>query len=102
MVFYLGYSGTQYRVRLHPPFGHSILYRDYNLTRFNHQKNRYSSVSMTTPLGACRILPCRVSFAVSFKVRAAGLSLARSFLPGIPLQLLGGVVEELSLLRPLV
>ena len=29
---------TQYRVRLYPPFGYSILYEKYNLTRFNHQK----------------------------------------------------------------
>ena len=34
-----GYYGTQYRVRLYPPFGYSILYKEYNLTRFNHQKN---------------------------------------------------------------
>ena len=33
------YSGTQYRVRIYPPFGYSILYEEYNLTRFNHRKN---------------------------------------------------------------
>ena len=35
--FVWGYYGTQYRVRLYPPFGCSILY--YYLTRFNYQKN---------------------------------------------------------------
>ena len=34
-----GYYGTQYRVRLYPPFGYSILYKEYYLTRFNHQNN---------------------------------------------------------------
>ena len=29
---------TEY-IRLYPPFGYSILYNEYNLTRFNHQKN---------------------------------------------------------------
>ena len=31
--------GTLYRVRFYPPFGYSTLYKEYNLTRFNHQKN---------------------------------------------------------------
>ena len=40
MYFLGGYYGTQYRVRFYPPFGiFSILYKEYNLTRFNHQKN---------------------------------------------------------------
>ena len=34
-----GYYGTQYRVRLYPPFKYSILCKEYNLTRLNHQKN---------------------------------------------------------------
>ena len=34
----IGYYGTQYRVRLYPPFGYRILYKEYYLTRFNHQK----------------------------------------------------------------
>ena len=34
-----GYYGIQYRVRLYPPFGYSILYKEYYLTRLNHQKN---------------------------------------------------------------
>ena len=34
----MGYYGTQYRVRLWPPFGYSILYEEYYLTEFNHQK----------------------------------------------------------------
>ena len=33
------YCGTQYRVRLYPPFGYSILYKEYYLTGFNHQKS---------------------------------------------------------------
>ena len=37
--FIWGYYGTQYRVRLYPPFGYSILYQEHNLTRCNHQKN---------------------------------------------------------------
>ena len=37
--FICGYYGTHYRVRVYPPFGYSILYREYNLTRFNHQRN---------------------------------------------------------------
>ena len=35
----LGYYGTQYRIRLYPPLEYSILYKEYDLTRFNHQKN---------------------------------------------------------------
>ena len=31
------------RVRLYPPFGYSILYKEYKLPGFNHQKNRYSN-----------------------------------------------------------
>ena len=31
-----GYYGTHYRVRLYPPFGYSILYKEYYLTEFNH------------------------------------------------------------------
>ena len=34
-----GYYGTQYRVRLFSPFGYRILYKEYDLTRFNHQQN---------------------------------------------------------------
>ena len=34
--FILGYYGTHYRVRLYPPSGYRILYKEYN---FNHQKN---------------------------------------------------------------
>ena len=34
-----GYYGTQYRVRLSSPFGYSILYKEHDLTRFNHQPN---------------------------------------------------------------
>ena len=34
--------GTQYRVRLYPPFGYSILYKEYDLTGFNHLKKGYS------------------------------------------------------------
>ena len=30
--------GTQYRVRLYPPDGYSILYTEYCLTGFNHPK----------------------------------------------------------------
>ena len=39
--FIWGYHGTQYRVRIYPTFGgiYSILNEEYNLTRFNHQKN---------------------------------------------------------------
>ena len=33
------YEGTQYRVRVYPHFGYSILHKEYNLTRFYHQKN---------------------------------------------------------------
>ena len=39
---------TQYRIRLYPPFGYSILYEEYNLTWFNHQKKDYS---LELPLG---------------------------------------------------
>ena len=28
------------RVRLYPPFGYSILHKEYNLTRFNRQKSQ--------------------------------------------------------------
>ena len=34
-----GYYGNHDRVRLYPPFGYSILYKEYNPTGFNHQKN---------------------------------------------------------------
>ena len=37
--FNWGYYGTHYRVRLYPPFG-VCLYKEYNLTGFNHQKKR--------------------------------------------------------------
>ena len=40
--FIWGYYGTQYRGRLYPPFGDSIVYKEYNLTRFNHQKTLLS------------------------------------------------------------
>ena len=40
----MGYYGTQYRVRLYPPFGYSILYKEYNLARFNSQKTLLSWV----------------------------------------------------------
>ena len=50
IVFYLGYYGTQYRVRLYPPFGYSILCKEDYLTRFNHQKNHYSAVPCTGAL----------------------------------------------------
>ena len=43
-IFIWGYYGTQYRVRSYP----SILYKEYYLTRFNHQKN-------TTQLTTCQI-----------------------------------------------
>ena len=29
----------KYRVRLYPPFGYRIFYKEYNLTGFNRQKN---------------------------------------------------------------
>ena len=32
--------------------GYSILYKEYNLTRFNHQEEHYSTVSATELLGA--------------------------------------------------
>ena len=32
------FGGTQYRVRLYPPLGYSMLYKEYYLTRFNHPK----------------------------------------------------------------
>ena len=38
-ILFGGYYGTQYRVRLYPAFGYSILYKEYYLTRFNHNKN---------------------------------------------------------------
>ena len=37
--FICGYYGTQYRVRLYPPLGYSILYKEYDLTGFNHQES---------------------------------------------------------------
>ena len=37
--FILGYYGTHYRVRLYPPFGYRILYKEYN---FNHQQKQWS------------------------------------------------------------
>ena len=46
-----GYYGTQYRVRFYPPFGYSF-YEEYNLTRFNHQKN-------TTQVGLTLNIPLR-------------------------------------------
>ena len=36
--FIWGYYGTHSRVRLYPPLGYNILCKEYNLTRFNHQK----------------------------------------------------------------
>ena len=33
-----------YRVRLYPPFRYSSLYKEYNLTGFNHQTKRYLEV----------------------------------------------------------
>ena len=38
-ILICGYYGSKYRVRLYPLFGYSILYKEYYLTRFNHQKN---------------------------------------------------------------
>ena len=35
-----GYYDTQYRVRSYLPFGYSILYKEYNLTGFNHEKKQ--------------------------------------------------------------
>ena len=40
---------NNYSVRLYPPFGHSFLYKEYHLTRFNHQK------SITQPLQNLRL-----------------------------------------------
>ena len=37
-IIFWGFYGTQYRVRLYPPFGCSVLYKEYYLTRFNYQK----------------------------------------------------------------
>ena len=37
--FSWGYYSTHYKVGLYIPFGYSILYMEYHLTRFNHQKN---------------------------------------------------------------
>ena len=39
-ILFWGYYGTHYyRVRLYPPFGYSILYKEHNLTVLNHQKS---------------------------------------------------------------
>ena len=38
-IFFWGYYGTHYRARLYPSFGIKYFYKEYNLTRFNHQKN---------------------------------------------------------------
>ena len=56
-IFIWGYYGTQYRVKLYPPFGYSILYNDYNLTGFNHQKKRHSSGNPLRPVS--RYIVCR-------------------------------------------
>ena len=42
-MFYLGILEASYRVRLYPPSGYSILYKEHNLTRFNHTTKRSSS-----------------------------------------------------------
>ena len=39
MTFIWGDYGTQYRVRLYPPLRYSVLYKEYDITRFNHLKN---------------------------------------------------------------
>ena len=38
-IFVWGYYGTHYRVELCPPFVYTILYKEYYLIRFNHQKS---------------------------------------------------------------
>ena len=46
-IFIWGYYGTQYRVyNFISSLGYSTLYKEYNLTRFNHQKRHYSSELM--------------------------------------------------------
>ena len=52
-----GYYGTHYRVRLYPPFGYSISYKDYNLTGFNHQKKRYSPCPSNPKDDCCSEFP---------------------------------------------
>ena len=47
-MFYLGNYGTQYRVRFYPAFGYSMLHKECNLTRFNHQKTHYSGLGITS------------------------------------------------------
>ena len=37
-ISFWGYYGTHHRARFYPPGEYSILYKEYNLTRFNHQK----------------------------------------------------------------
>ena len=37
------YYSPQYRLRLYPPCGYSILYEEHHLTWFNHQEQRYSN-----------------------------------------------------------
>ena len=37
-ILWGGYYGSHYRVRLCPPFGYGMLYKDYTLTRLNDKK----------------------------------------------------------------
>ena len=43
--FWGGYYGTQYRVRLGPPFAENTSYKAHNLTGFNHQKTLLTWIS---------------------------------------------------------
>ena len=69
VVFYLGYYGTRYRTRLYSPLGYSILYKEYVLARFNHQKNTTHKKSGS--IRFCSVHACSHSFAGGGGVRAS-------------------------------
>ena len=77
--FIWGYYGTKYRVRFYPPFGYSILYKEYYLTRFNHQKKRCSYEYSGGPLSSIEILRLivgRLARAGSARVKSGFLNFA--------------------------
>ena len=59
--FIWGYHGTQYRVRLYPPFGYSTLYKEYYLTGLNHQKTLLTSTGVVSLFSRQRIMSCHAA-----------------------------------------
>ena len=55
-----GYYGTQYRVRFYPFLGYSILYKEYDLTRFNHRKNTTHWCNIRVIVGLLGIMENRM------------------------------------------